>query len=1076
MKRLFTTLLITLSLTCLIRAQVTNVPYHCDFENASDIADWELATAYGIDMSYMVGEATASHGTHSLYVSPINGPGHGNAVFIRENSGYIISAIKRFQLPAGDYDISFDYNIKGGVGDSLFVLWLPENRLPLLHAQANNMIAANSIYRNANYVKGIYTKAFDWSNDQKILTITNSQASQNMCLMFAFVSASGNAPVQNPGACIDNIDIVRKGNVGDCYMKPMNLMQENTQQGNCRFSWTGYADSYELEYFKMTEPNNVTHVNNITNSYYDVPQITLTEGVYAFRVRATCENDTSLWVTRQNMLVYDASGHCIDYLNLSGPDVVCQYGDFDNPYRSIGVIDNGSTSILSRHTIHFKENEFDPNTGGGLRTKPQGAIASVRLGNWETGSEAEAITYRIERDEDTRVIKMNYAVVLQDPSHDPSQQPHFTLEILDAAGNRIDPNCGVADFAADSHMPGWHTYSSGYDQVTWKDWTTIALNLTGMPDVIYVRLTTRDCSQSGHYGYAYFTLDCTDGKMKGDQSCGVIPDKFEVDEGFSYRWYKKSEGMTHAIPATDPRLSMGGRVFTPAVSDTAVYCVDMMQTNNSNCYYTLESSRKAVLPEADVKAYWEPVNCQNKVRLVNTSRMIEYYNDADGNLVRDTLPTFNGLTLWTIHRADGTVMRSEDLEEMILDVPEEGERISVHMYTRMIDADCSDELDTTFVIGPIGPTSATTVKYMCDGDAGFDFNGQHYDQTGTYTTVLKTWAGCDSTLTFDLTVIETETIPSDTMVCDKDVRLPWTWFGQEIDPTKEDSIYEHHVEVSFGGCDTLVYTNHVRILSSLVMTLDYERMDYCQQGLAAINIPYTVQKGVATAYHLMFDKASLDAGFHNVDGDVEDEAEVSIPLDVDVLPGTYSARIKFDNAACGDTIFNIDFDVPYAADSVITQRWGDFLALRQRAVDKYGEFTTIQWYHNGTPISGQNGAQLYLPNAGIQPQIGDAFSLELTRKKDGITKTSCEFTLKDFAGYDLVSVSPTVVINGEAFITGAAAEPMQVRIINQMGSIVSTQIAAGANARISIPQSAGIYMVEITRHDGQRILKKIIVK
>lgn len=1072
MKKVFTSLLFSIFTFFAIEAQVTSIPFHCDFEYASDVAGgvWEMATAYGIDMQFTVGEATASHGSKSMYVSPTIGARQGQPEYLRINSGYIISAIRRFQLPAGSYDLSFDYNIKGGVGDSLFVLWVPENRLPAMHAQANNTIANNSIYRNSNYVKGKYTKAFDWTNEQKVITVANNQASQTMCLMFVFISASGSGAVQNPGACVDNIDIVRHGNDGDCWMRPVDLMQENTQDGNCRFSWTGYADSYELEYFKMTEPDNVVRVDNITENYYDVPQIMLTEGVYAYRVRATCESDTSLWALRQNMLVYDASGHCIDYLNLYGPDVTCQYGDFDNPYRNTGVVDFGSTSIKSRHTIHFKENEFDPNTGNnGLRTKPRGAIASVRLGNWETGAEAEAITYRIERDEDTRVIKMNYAVVLEDPGHPASDQPHFTLEILDAAGNRVNPTCGVADFYAGQSGTTWNTAGG----VKWKDWTTIALNVEDMPTTIYVRLTTRDCEQSGHFGYAYFTLDCSDGMMKGDRTCGVIPDKFEVETGYKYRWYKKSEGPTHPIAATDPRLSAGGTVFTPAVNDTAVYCVDLMQTNNNSCYYTLESSRKAVLPEADIEYHWEPVNCQNKVRLVNTSRMVEYYNDVNGNLVKDTLDNFVGLMQWTIHRGDGTVAKSEE-REIILDVPEEGEQIQVHLYARLSNADCSDEIDRIITIGAIGPSSAETVKYMCDGDEGFDFNGHHYDHTGRYTTVLKTWSGCDSTLTFDLTVIETEVKESELFACDYVEIEPW--FGQTIDKTVEDSVYEHHVEVSFGGCDTLLYLHHVKILTSLVMELDYERMDYCERGVSTIRIPYTIQKGVATAYHLIFDEASLNAGFHNIDGQVEDADTVKIPLDANVLPGYYKAQVKFDNASCGDTIFNIDFEVPYVPEEVITQRWNDFLGLRKHAVDRWGEFSEITWYRNGQEILGEKSEQLYLPDAPFQAD--DYFTIELTRKNDGVKMYSCEFYPEVSYEYTVLKVEPSVVVDGVTHIIGGpdGGAPLQVRVVNQLGLEVSRQTVAGSNAQLAMPRQAGMYIVEITTQEGERKQYKIIVK
>ena len=85
---------------------------------------------------------------------------------------------------------------------------------------------------------------------------------------------------------------------------------------------------------------------------------------------------------------------CIDFTNLRSENVTCTYGSFSNPYQYIGIRDDGPDKESSRHTIHKNANETDPRTGNQLHTVPPGEIASVRLGNWNKGAEAESITYQ----------------------------------------------------------------------------------------------------------------------------------------------------------------------------------------------------------------------------------------------------------------------------------------------------------------------------------------------------------------------------------------------------------------------------------------------------------------------------------------------------------------------------------------------------------------------------------------------------------------------------------------------------------------------------------------------------------
>lgn len=80
-----------------------------------------------------------------------------------------------------------------------------------------------------------------------------------------------------------------------------------------------------------------------------------------------------------------ASRGCLDPTNLHGSSVLAYTGTFDNPYQTVGVVDQGPSSSYSRHTIHTNPNETDPRTGNLLHTVPSGR--QLRCG-WATGTPA----------------------------------------------------------------------------------------------------------------------------------------------------------------------------------------------------------------------------------------------------------------------------------------------------------------------------------------------------------------------------------------------------------------------------------------------------------------------------------------------------------------------------------------------------------------------------------------------------------------------------------------------------------------------------------------------------------------
>lgn len=202
------------------------------------------------------------------------------------------------------------------------------------------------------------------------------------------------------------------------------------------------------------------------------------------------------------------------------------YGNFWNPAINKGF-------APTRHTIIQAPAAFDSNTCFELDPVPPGEEYSLRLGNDDVGAQAEQIRYSIDVTEETSLFIYKYAVVLENPNHNPEEQPSFTIEVADTSGKLIDSVCGYYFVYAQQGMPTWHTCGD----VVWKDWTMVGIDLTTfIGQTVSINFTTRDCSEHGHFGYAYLSAYCSQlqivfGYCQGDSVTTVT-----APPGFSYLW------------------------------------------------------------------------------------------------------------------------------------------------------------------------------------------------------------------------------------------------------------------------------------------------------------------------------------------------------------------------------------------------------------------------------------------------------------------------------------------------------------------------------------------------------------
>ena len=234
--------------------------------------------------------------------------------------------------------------------------------------------------------------------------------------------------------------------------------------------------------------------------------------------------------------------------NLCPPNFDFEHGNFNNWLCQQGTVESdGTVNLLPGPAINGIHTIIPAATAGldkhGLfpRRCPNGSGFSVQLGNEGAGGKAESIsyTYTIPATVNTFSILFNYAVVLQNPSHEEFEQPRFRARIIDLSTNQILP-CVDFDFAASSSLPGFKR-STVQGDVYYKDWTPVTINLEKyIGKTIKLEFITNDCTYTAHFGYAYVDVNSgCNGAIVGANICAGDNDMtMTAPNGFkSYKWY-----------------------------------------------------------------------------------------------------------------------------------------------------------------------------------------------------------------------------------------------------------------------------------------------------------------------------------------------------------------------------------------------------------------------------------------------------------------------------------------------------------------------------------------------------------
>lgn len=932
-------------------AQVSS--YLCDFENATENAQWQLNTPKNEGAEWpnlwVIGTADKCGGQQSLYISNDGGLSTNYSSTLSR----VMIAWRTLTLEEGTYDITIDWKCLGGdlSKSNLRVVWIPEEDVDSkflcgLNSEIDSRawIVNNTITWDTGMLLG---GSMIWRHSLASLTSDGKPHR----LVFVWLN-DNSAQALAPGACVDNVQIARN----QCG-KPTNMICTSTGQ-LALLSWTAKGDYFNLRLKCIGDGQNY-EINNVHGTSV---MAMLPNGAYEVSMQVICQNDTSIWYPLPVLFVYNALG--FNYLSLSNDrcffaaETPSDWHDVDLPgVLTPGRIDYGFLSENSRHTIHYYPDEVDSRTYNSidafgnpappLHTVPKGEIASVRIGSWELAAHISRVVYEFMVDSmKTGTLMIKYAMVLQMSGHEEEARPRFTLKIVDAITDEELSACTTVDFSAKTGADGWYNvpYEGDLESdqtVCWRDWTTVGLNLNEYHGrKVKVLLTAYGCTASIHYGYAYFTATCSSGMIEGIQ-CGDTPtDQFIAPEGFNYRWYLKS----------NPNQTLSTeRIYDVDYQDDREYGVDISYKTNPSCGFTLSACAIPRYPVPLVSYQVYQKDCKNYIQFLNLSH-IRTRNLRTGEVIETIYKP--EAVLWDF---DGLLSDSISQDSIpwnpILELP--NEEADYHFTLTAIVGLCDSTQHIYVHVPKVGPDSVAEYVEWCHAEPYRDHKGRIFaSDTIVVDRGYRNRAGCDSIHTLEL---HFKSISRDTTFAELLEGQTYTWEGRTYTFPTFDSI----VFPLPSGCDSIRY---LHLLGLGQLSVDIESVSSPCPEDNEFFIYIHAREGVPNGYSLTFDSTGLRAGLNNHEESISSVSQsLSIPITKPIQPGWYNFKVHFTSERNGETDVNSEVMVRYSS-SILQQRWDDVLGILNKENNGGYDFISFQWFKDNEPIEGAVYPYLYEPN------------------------------------------------------------------------------------------------------------------
>ncbi|QPH40271.1 gliding motility-associated C-terminal domain-containing protein [Pedobacter endophyticus] len=238
----------------------------------------------------------------------------------------------------------------------------------------------------------------------------------------------------------------------------------------------------------------------------------------------------------------------------------------------------------SRHAMISDKRLIDP-YGKFKVIPPTAGNFVVKLGNDGTGNQADGISYLITVPENRPefTLTYQYAVVLEEPNHLPSEQPRFVARVKDVEKNEYI-GCVSFEYISTSSLPGFQKCKPK-ESIIYKDWTPVTMNLSGYQGKkLELEFISADCTLGGHFGYAYVDVGNLCGDMVIGNNLCESADHLSVSgpRGFqTYNWYNENRSIQYGSGQSID--------IKPAPADGSKIVLDLIPYDGFGCPSTISS-------------------------------------------------------------------------------------------------------------------------------------------------------------------------------------------------------------------------------------------------------------------------------------------------------------------------------------------------------------------------------------------------------------------------------------------------------------------------------------------------------
>ena len=208
------------------------------------------------------------------------------------------------------------------------------------------------------------------------------------------------------------------------------------------------------------------------------------------------------------------------------------------------------------HIITSISDGYDPNVREKIPVVAPGSQHSVRIGDLKASGYADQLRATFVVTADKPLLRYQFAVVLQNPNHQPDFQPGFSILIKTQAGDTI--TCGSYEAIATNQTAGFSYQQADGDpakRLIYSNWKAHILDLRAYAgQSLRIEVTAHDCIPSGHFGYAYFDMQCLTLSPEAISVCSEQSSFIQLAIPVGFDRHQWSTGDTTATIRVTPQL------------------------------------------------------------------------------------------------------------------------------------------------------------------------------------------------------------------------------------------------------------------------------------------------------------------------------------------------------------------------------------------------------------------------------------------------------------------------------------------------------------------------------------------